>query len=89
MKTGIEVAQARGALINEIAHAGIPIEEFTPSEIKRAVTGYGNADKKGVASMTAKLLGLSAITGYDDASDALAIAIAASQKREWDASPGS
>lgn len=85
VKTGIEVAQARGALINEVAHFGLPIEEFTPSEIKRAVTGYGNADKKGVASMTAKLLGLSSIKGYDDASDALAVAIAASQKRSWDA----
>lgn len=84
VKTGIEVAQARGALINEMARYQIPIEEFTPSEIKLAVTGYGNADKKSVAKMTAKILHMDSIEGHDDASDALAVAIAASQKREWD-----
>lgn len=83
VKTGIEVAQARGALINEMARYQIPIEEFTPSEIKLAVTGYGNADKKSVAKMVAKILRMDSIKGYDDASDALAVAITASQKREW------
>ncbi len=83
VKTGIEVAQARGALINEMAHYQIPIEEYTPSEIKLSVTGYGNADKKSVAKMVAKILRMDSVKGYDDASDALAVAITASQKREW------
>ena len=83
VKTGIEVAQARGALINEIARYNIPIEEFTPSEIKLAVTGYGNADKKSVAKIVYKILRTEPIKGHDDASDALAVAITASQKREW------
>lgn len=83
VSTGIEVAQARGAIINEMSHYQIPIEEFTPSEIKMAVTGYGNADKKSVAKIVAKILHIDSVKGYDDASDALAAAIAASQKREW------
>lgn len=83
VKTGIEVAQARGALINEMARYQIPIEEFTPSEIKMAVAGYGNADKKSVAKMVEKILRMELVKGHDDASDALAVAITASQKREW------
>lgn len=82
VKTGIEVAQARGALINEIARYNIPIEEFTPSEIKLAVTGYGNSDKKSVAKMVYKILRTDPIKGHDDASDALAVAITASQTRK-------
>ncbi len=84
VKTGIEVAQARGALINELARYQIPIEEFTPSEIKKAVTGYGNADKKSVSKMVSKILHIGEVKGYDDASDALAVAITASQKRSWE-----
>ncbi len=83
VKTGIEVAQARGALINELARYQIPIEEFTPSEIKKAVTGYGNSDKKGVAKMVSKILRMESVKGYDDASDALAVAITTSQKKDW------
>ncbi|MDE2001200.1 MAG: crossover junction endodeoxyribonuclease RuvC [Patescibacteria group bacterium] len=83
VKTGIEVAQARGVLIGELARHNLPIEEFTPSEIKSAVTGYGNADKKSVAKMVAKLLRIESVKGYDDASDALAVAITTSQKRVW------
>lgn len=77
IKTGIEVAQTRGALILEIAKHNIPIKEFSPSEIKLAVTGYGLADKKAVAKMVAILLGLGKnyLKGHDDATDALAVAI--------------
>ena len=79
VKTGIEVAQARGALILEISKKRIPIKEFSPSEIKLTVAGYGLADKKAVAKMVAIILNLKELTGVlDDASDALAIAIAAS-----------
>lgn len=78
VKTGIEVAQTRGAIILKIAQHKIPIKEFSPSEIKLNVTNYGLADKKAVAKMTAKILNIKEIKGFDDASDALAIAITTS-----------
>ena len=80
VKTGIAVAQTRGAILLEIGRRGIPIKELSPSEIKLAVTGYGLADKKAVAKMVARILGVEKLTGFDDASDALAIAIAASNR---------
>ncbi len=88
VKTGIEVAQARGAIISEIAKAGIPIKEFNPSEVKLSVTNYGLADKKAVAKMTAKILGLEEISGFDDASDALAIAITTAMNTAIDTATG-
>ncbi len=59
------------------------MKEFSPSEIKLSVAGYGLADKKAVAKMVAKILNVEKLTGFDDASDALAVAIIASQKQEW------
>ncbi len=85
VKTGIEVSQTKGAIILEIAKYGIPLKEFSPSEIKLAVTNYGLSDKKAVAKMVAKILNVEKLTGFDDASDALAVAITASQKQEWGA----
>lgn len=85
IKTGIEVAQTRGALILEIARHGIPVEEFSPSEIKLSVAGYGLADKKAVSKMAAVFLGLKnqKLKGYDDASDALATAITTANRKHW------
>ena len=80
VKTGIEVAQTRGAIILEVTKYKIPIVELSPSEVKLAVTGYGLSDKKGVAKMVAKILNTEKLVGFDDASDALAIAIAATNK---------
>ena len=80
IKTGIEVAQTRGAIILEVTKYKIPIVELSPSEVKLAVTGYGLSDKKGVAKMVAKILNTEKLVGFDDASDALAIAIAATNK---------
>jgi len=77
VKTGIAVAQNRGALILELVKAGIKIKELSPSEIKSLVTGYGMADKKAVSKMASTILGMKEkLKGYDDASDAVAIAIA-------------
>lgn len=76
VKTGIEVAQARGALLLEIARLGVPVKELSPSEIKSSVTGYGLATKKGVAKMVLQILKLKELGGLDDMSDALAVAIA-------------
>lgn len=77
-KTGLEVAEARGIIILNIIKAGIPFIEYSPSQIKSSVAGYGLADKTAVSRMCAKILGVDKIKGFDDVSDALATAITAS-----------
>lgn len=79
-KTALEVAHARGVIIMKLLEKNIPLLEFTPPQIKIAVTGYGLADKIQVASMTAKILGLETIEADDNASDGLAVAIATATK---------
>jgi len=74
-KTVIGVSQARGIAILAAANLGIPVIEFTPLQVKQAVTGYGRAEKQQVQKMVKILLGLSEIPKPDDAADALAIAI--------------
>jgi len=84
IKTGISVAQTRGALILELTKENIKVVELSPSEIKSLVAGYGFADKKAVAKMAALTLGLkTGLKGYDDASDAVAIAIATSFSKNY------
>ncbi|MSR73671.1 MAG: crossover junction endodeoxyribonuclease RuvC [Candidatus Pacebacteria bacterium] len=75
VKTGIEVAQARGLLLH-LASATAPVYEFTPQQVKVATTNYGGADKKAVARMVAMILAVPPLRILDDATDALAIAIA-------------
>lgn len=74
-KTAINVAQARGVLLVAAANRGIPINEYTPLQVKQSVTGYGRADKKQIQQMVKMMLGLNVIPKPDDAADALAIAI--------------
>ncbi len=76
-KTGIAVAQTRGAFISEIQKRGILCEEYGPTTVKKIVTGYGHSDKKAVMKMVALSLGIPSVQGYDDAADALAIALTA------------
>jgi crossover junction endodeoxyribonuclease RuvC len=73
--TVIKVAQARGVAILALAQRGLPITEYTPSEVKLAVTGHGVARKEQVGFMVRQLLHLSAVPTPDDAADAAAIAI--------------
>ena len=73
--TGIAVAHGRGVLLLEAERAGVPVYEYTPMQVKQAVTGYGGADKKQVMLMTQRLLKMQQIPRPDDAADALAIAI--------------
>ena len=73
--TGITVAQARGVLALAAVQAGLPIGEFSPTEAKTAITGYGKADKKQVQAMIKMLLNLDAVPRPDDAADGLGIAI--------------
>jgi len=75
VRTAITVSQARGVILVSLAEAGLEIGEYTPNEIKQAVTGYGNADKHQVQEMVRVLLDLNDIPKPDDAADALAVAI--------------
>lgn len=74
-KTGIDVAQARGVVLLAASIHNIPVFEYTPLEIKQAVTGYGRAEKKQVMEMTRQLLKLEKVPKPDDTADALAVAI--------------
>lgn len=73
--TGIGVAEARGVILLALAQAGVPLFEYTPMQVKQAVTGYGKAQKHQVQEMTRRLLALPEIPRPDDAADALAMAI--------------
>ena len=74
-KTAIDVAQARGVILLAAKQSGVPLYEYTPLQVKSAVTGYGKAEKPQVMEMTRRLLRLAAVPKPDDTADALAIAI--------------
>ncbi|MDO8574703.1 MAG: crossover junction endodeoxyribonuclease RuvC [bacterium] len=76
-KTALSVAEARGVIINAANSLNLEILEFTPLEVKVAVTGYGKAEKKQVQKMVCLLLNLEKIPQPDDASDAIAIGLTA------------
>jgi crossover junction endodeoxyribonuclease RuvC len=76
--TGISVGQARGVVLLTAAQADLELAEYTPLQVKQSVTGYGQASKKQVQEMVAKILKLKTLPHPDDAADALAIAICAS-----------
>ncbi|MDF2815268.1 MAG: RuvC [Paenibacillus sp.] len=73
--TAFTVAQARGVLILAGVQRGLSIAEYTPLQVKQAIVGYGNAEKRQVQEMVKLFLKLSAIPKPDDVADALAIAI--------------
>ncbi len=73
--TAIGVGEARGVILLACSNAGVPIVEYTPSQIKQAITGYGRAEKKQMQFMVTKLLGLKEVPRPDDTADALAAAI--------------
>lgn len=73
--TALTVGQARGVILLALAQAGLQVGEYTPNEVKQAVSGYGSADKKQMQEMVRVLLGLPETPKPDDAADALAIAI--------------
>ncbi len=82
-KTALAVSQARGVILSFLAQAKIPIRECRPAEVKLSVAGYGAADKAAVAAMVKKTLHIEHLEGYDDASDALAIAIATAAREPF------
>lgn len=78
-KTAIDVAQARGVIMLALHKSGAPVYEYTPLQVKSAVTGFGQAQKPQVMEMTRRLLRLKAVPKPDDTADALAIAICHAQ----------
>lgn len=77
--TAMSVSQARGVILLAATQAKMQIAEYTPLQIKMAITGYGRADKKQMQEMVKILLGLQQIPKPDDAADALAAAITHAQ----------
>ena len=73
--TAITVGQARGVILLAAARKGCKIVEYTPAEIKQAIAGYGNADKRQVQKMVQQTLNLVDVPRPDDAADGAAIAI--------------
>lgn len=73
--TAITVAQARGVVLLTGMQAGLKIAEYTPLQIKQALTGYGRAEKKQIQEMVRVILGLKEVPKPDDAADAIACAI--------------
>ena len=78
-KTAICVAQARGVILLAAQKAKIPVFEYTPLQVKCAVTGFGQAPKNQVMEMTRRFLNLKETPKPDDTADALAIAICHAQ----------
>lgn len=81
-KTVITVAQARGVALLAAENQNVKVCEFTPLQVKQAVSGYGKAEKQQVQKMVKVLLGLKEIPKPDDAADALAIAICAANSQK-------
>jgi len=75
IKTAMSVGEARGVILLSAARAGLKVAEYTPLQVKMAITGYGKADKRQIQQMVKTLLKLKVIPRPDDAADALAIAI--------------
>lgn len=73
--TAMSVAEARGVALLVGQKAKLPIEEYTPMQIKQSIAGYGKADKKQMQEMVRMQLGLKEAPKPDDAADALAAAI--------------
>ncbi len=78
-KTAIGVAEARGVILLAAKKNRTPLYEYTPLQVKTAVTGYGRAEKPQVMEMTRRLLCLKQVPKPDDTADALAIAICHAQ----------
>jgi crossover junction endodeoxyribonuclease RuvC len=77
VKTALIVGQARGVAMLTLSQGKLPIYEFTPSQVKQAVSSYGQADKLQVQKMVKLILNLKELPRPDDAADALAVAICA------------
>ena len=75
VRSALKLGHARGVAMLAAVEAGVPVMEYTPAEIKRAVVGYGRAEKHQVQHMVKLILGLAEVPSPHDAADALAVAI--------------
>jgi crossover junction endodeoxyribonuclease RuvC len=75
VRTAMSVGQARGVVLLALQQAGLEVIDYTPNQVKQAVSGYGAADKHQIQAMVYALLALQELPKPDDAADALAIAI--------------
>lgn len=75
--TAMAVAQARGVILATLAKHKVILQEYTPLQVKQALTGYGRADKNQIQKMVKNILNLDKVPKPDDSADALAIAICA------------
>lgn len=74
-KTVIKVAESRGVVVVGLARAKIKTFDYTPLQVKQAVTGYGRAEKQQVQTMVKAILKLEAVPKPDDAADAVAVGL--------------
>lgn len=81
VRTALIVGQARGVSLLALSFANLQIRNFTPSQVKQAVSAYGQASKKQVQKMVKLILALQELPQPDDAADALAVAICAANNR--------
>ena len=75
VRSALKLGHVRGVVMVAAAEAGLPVSEYSPAEVKRAVVGYGRADKPQVRQMVMLLLGLAEPPSPLDVSDALAVAV--------------
>ena len=83
--TAVPVGQARGVLLLACAQRQLPISEYTPLEVKQALTGYGRAEKRQVIEMVMRMMHITKKIDPDDAADALAIGLTAIYRTEHEA----
>jgi crossover junction endodeoxyribonuclease RuvC len=74
-RTAMRVSEARGVVLCALAREGVAVAEYTPTQVKEAVCGYGAARKQQVARMVSNLLGVDGVPGHDDVADACAVAV--------------
>ena len=83
-KTAIKVSEARGVITLVAAIKKIDVFNFTPLQVKQALTSYGRASKSQIQQMVKNILKLESVPRPDDAADALAIALTCAQTKTWE-----
>ena len=83
-QSALKLGQVRGAVMMAALEEGLEIREFSPAEVKVAVTGYGRAEKAQVQAMVKTILALPKLPEPHDAADALALALCALTREAWD-----
>ena len=82
-KTITRVSETKGVILLALQKLGVEVSEFTPLQVKQAVSNYGRAEKRQVQKIISLILGLKEIPQPDDAADALAIAICCANTTKW------